>query len=313
MKFLLKLISGLIVMVVLLSAALVAFTWEPDRSVEELAARWAPAPSQFIDVNGQQVHLRDEGPRDDPSPIVLLHGTSASLHTWDGWVAELAQSRRVIRFDLPGFGLTGPNQTGDYRMDTYVAFVMDVMDSLQVPHFVLGGNSLGGAIAWRTAAAHPQRVDKLILVDAGGYPYEPESWPLAFVISQTPLLNQVMEYTLPRSAVEASVRDVYGDPSKITPELIDRYFDLALRAGNRGALRERFAQNKQDDRSALVKNLQQPTLVLWGSEDHLIPASIAYRFEADLPNGRLVMFEGLGHVPHEEDPITTVAEVNRFL
>ncbi|MBA55393.1 MAG: alpha/beta hydrolase [Pseudomonadales bacterium] len=313
MKFLLKLISGMIVVVLLASAGIVAATWEPDRSVAELSERWAPPPSQFINVNGQQVHLRDEGPRQDPLPIVLLHGTSASLHTWDGWVAELSKTRRVIRFDLLGFGLTGPAADGNYQIDAYVDFVIDVMDALKVDQFVLGGNSLGGSIAWRTASAHPRRGEKLILVDSGGYPFQADSMPIAFVISQTPVLNQIMEYTLPRSAVEASVKDVYGDPSLVTAELVDRYFDLSLREGNRGALRERFAQLEYTDHSDLVRNLQQPTLVLWGSEDHLIPTSIAKRFEEDLPNGKLVMFDGLGHVPHEENPASTVAEVIRFL
>ena len=313
MKFLLKLISGVIVIVLLASAGMVAATWEPDRSVAELSERWAPPPSQFINVNGQQVHLRDEGPREDPLPIVLLHGTSASLHTWDGWVAELSKTRRVIRFDLLGFGLTGPAADGDYQIEAYVDFVIDVMDAIKVDQFILGGNSLGGSIAWRTASAHPQRVEKLILVDSGGYPFKADSMPIAFVISQTPVLNQIMEYTLPRSAVEASVKDVYGDPSLVTTELVDRYFDLALREGNRGALRERFAQLEYADHSDLVRNLRQPTLVLWGSEDHLIPTSIAKRFEADLPHGKLVMFDGLGHVPHEENPTSTVAEVIRFL
>ena len=297
--FLIKLITGLIAVVLLLSAGMVAATWEPDRSVEELRERWAPPPSQFIEVGGQLVHLRDEGPRQDTTPIVLLHGTSASLHTWDGWVAELSQTRRVIRFDLPGFGLTGPAADGNYSLAAYVDFVIDVMDTLGIERFVLAGNSLGGSIAWRTTAAHPQRIEKLILVDSGGYPFEAESMPLAFVISQTPLLNRIMEFTLPRSAVESSVRDVYGDPSRVTPELVDRYFDLSLREGNRGALRERFAQLEYQDQSALVQTIQQPTLVIWGAQDRLIPPSIARRFEQDLPNGQLVMFAELGHVPHE--------------
>ena len=92
----------------LLIAAVVAATWAPDRPVQELKARWAPSPSVSLDVAGMQIHVRDEGPRDDPSPIVLIHGTSASLHTWEGWAQALKGRRRVIRFDLPGFGLTGP-------------------------------------------------------------------------------------------------------------------------------------------------------------------------------------------------------------
>lgn len=313
MKFLLKLITGLIVIVLLATASMVAATWQPDRSVAELSERWAPTPSQFISVNGQQVHLRDEGPKDDPTPIVLLHGTSASLHTWDGWSEKLSQSRRVIRFDLPGFGLTGPAANGDYHMDAYVHFVKSVLGNIGVKRCVLAGNSLGGSIAWRTTVAHPQLVEKLILVDSGGYPYKPESTPVAFVIAQIPVLNELMEWTLPRSAVESSVLNVYGDPSRVNDELVDRYFELTLREGNRAALRERFAQLEYTDQSGLVQTIQQPTLVLWGSEDHLIPTSIAKKFEQDLPNGKLIMFDGLGHVPHEEDPTTTLAAVEGFL
>src|SRR5687768_5016055 len=97
----------------------IILTWAPDQPVAELRSRWAPPPSRFIEVDGLQVHLRDEGPHDDPEPIVLLHGTSASLHTWEGWAQALRGTRRVIRFDLPGFGLTGPNAQNDYSMAAY--------------------------------------------------------------------------------------------------------------------------------------------------------------------------------------------------
>ena len=118
-------------------------------------ARWAPPPSQFVSIGPLLVHMRDEGPRDDPMPIVLLHGTSDSLHTWDGWTRVLRQQRRVIRFDLPGFGLTGPNAAGDYSMAVYVRLVLALLDQLGVQRFVIGGNSLGGEVAWATAHAAP--------------------------------------------------------------------------------------------------------------------------------------------------------------
>ena len=131
---------------VLLVAA-VAVSWAPDRSVAQLSARWAPPPSQFIALQGMQVHVRDQGPRDDAEPIVLIHGTSASLHTWEGWVASLKGTRRVISMDLPAFGLTGPAPDGDYSIERYVAFVLALMDRLGVRQAVLVGNSLGGEIA----------------------------------------------------------------------------------------------------------------------------------------------------------------------
>jgi pimeloyl-ACP methyl ester carboxylesterase len=94
-----------------------------------------------------RVHVRDEGPREDPRPIVLLHGTSSSLHTWNGWAQALRSERRVIRFDLPGFGLTGPAPDGDYAIDHYVAFMRQMLDHYGIEHCVLVGNSFGGWIA----------------------------------------------------------------------------------------------------------------------------------------------------------------------
>lgn len=294
-------------------AIFVAATWAPDRSVEELSPRWAPPPSRFLDVDGLRVHLRDEGPKTDPVPIVLLHGTSASLHTWDGWAAELTPTRRVIRFDLPGFGLTGPSADGRYTIASYVEFVTHVVDALGVQRFVLAGNSLGGNIAWAVAVQHPSRVDKLILVDAGGYPNPEASLPLAFRIVKTPGLNKLSLLILPRSVVESSVRNVYGDPSRVTPELVDRYYELALRAGNRAAVAERFRQVRHGDDADTIKTITTPTLILWGAEDRLVPPIHAESFHRDIPGSKLVIFEGLGHVPHEEDAAATVAEVKGFV
>lgn len=294
----------------------IAATWAPDQPVEALKPRWAQPPSQFIAVDGLQVHLRDEGPRDDPVPIVLLHGTSASLHTWDGWAGALRGQRRVIRFDLPGFGLTGPNAQNDYSTEAYVRFVRGVLDHLGVLRFAIAGNSLGGQVAWSVAAAMPQRVDRLILVDASGYPpesiTEPVSVPLGFRIARTPGLRLLAEYTLPRGVVQASLRNVYGDPSRVTPELVDLYVAMTLRAGNRHALARRLEQGYTGDVARLAA-ITAPTLVLWGSRDRLTPQEFGPRFARDIAGAKLVVLEGLGHVPHEEDPARSVAEVKRFL
>jgi pimeloyl-ACP methyl ester carboxylesterase len=308
-----KWIVRLFAVVLLLVAAAVALSYEADRPVDSLVARWAPAPSRFVELQGMRAHLRDEGPRDDPLPIVLLHGTGASLHTWDGWAAALRGERRVIRVDLPGFGLTGPSPSRDYRRDSDAHFVLALMDRLQVQRFVIGGNSLGGEVAWRTAAVAPQRVDRLILVDAAGYAFESASVPLGFRIARTPVLNKVMEWTLPRGFVTTSVRNVYGDPSRVTPALVDRYFELTLREGNRRALVDRLQQHERGADAQRIATLKQPTLILWGGRDALIPPASAKRFEADIAGSTLVMFDELGHVPQEEDPERTVAPVKAFL
>lgn len=312
MKLTLRILGVLLIACCVFVVAGILATWAPDRPVSALAVRWAQVPSQFIEVHGMQVHVRDEGPRDDALPIVLIHGTSASLHTWDGWAQHLSRQRRVIRFDLPAFGLTGPHPENDYSIAAYVRLVVAVADKLGVKKFVLAGNSLGGQVAWSTAAAHPERVAKLVLIDAAGYAFQPTSVPIGFMIARMPGVRVLMERVLPRGVVDSSVRNVYGDPSKVTPELVDRYYELTLRAGNRKALAYRMDQKLSGDEAA-IKNLKVPTLILWGAKDRLIPMDSAQRFAADIQSSKLVVFDALGHVPHEEDAAKTVDVFKAFL
>jgi pimeloyl-ACP methyl ester carboxylesterase len=313
LKRALKVLGWACGLLLLAAVALAAAHWQPDRGVEELAARWAQPPSRFLEVAGMRVHLRDEGPRDDPAPIVLLHGTASSLHTWDGWAAALAPARRVIRYDMPAFGLTGPEPRGDYTIEGYVRVLVAVLDHLGVARCVLAGNSLGGYIAWAAAVLHPGRIERLVLVDAGGYPYRSTSVPIAFRLARLPVIGPLTTPLLPRRIVESSVRNVFGDPSKVTPELVDRYFDMATRAGNRQALVERFRQTQPGALAQRVPELKLPTLILWGARDRLIPPEQGERFHREIAGSTLVVYDDLGHVPQEEDPARTAAAVARFL
>jgi pimeloyl-ACP methyl ester carboxylesterase len=308
--------------VCILGAAGIALSWAPDVPASSLRARWAQPPSKFIDVQGLSVHVRDEGPASDPQPLVLLHGTSASLHTWDGWAQVLAQQRRVIRMDLPGFGLTGPHHgrlkaakgVDDYSTTMDAHFVLATLDALGVKEpVVLGGNSLGGQIAWEVALLAPQRVARLVLVDALGYAFTPESVPLGFRLAAIPLLNPITHNALPRATVAASVRNVYGDPNKVTQALIDRYHDLALVQGNRRALGLRMKEQRLPPAPERITQVKQPTLILWGGQDRLVPPVNAQRFANDIEGSQLLMFPNLGHVPHEEDAQTTVQAVLAFI
>lgn len=295
-------------------AAGLALSWAPDRSVDSLKARWAAAPSQFISLQGMQVHLRDEGPRDDPEPIVLIHGTSASLHTWDGWTEALKAQRRVIRMDLPGFGLTGPAADDDYRMGRYADFMVALLDALGVRRAVLAGNSLGGGIAWHTAVRHPERVSRLVLVDATGYPLQSTSVPLGFRLAQIDALQPLMRQLLPRRMIESSVRNVYAQTDKVTPELVDRYYELTLREGNRQSLAQRLKLREADAQSAgQIPSIVQPTLILWGAQDRLIPEPSGQRFHQDIRGSQYVVLDGVGHVPQEEAPERSVRELLKFL
>ena len=262
-------IIGLLLM---FSALGLSLSRAPDRPVQTLVARWAPPPSDFFDIKGMVVHLRDEGPRDDPVPILLLHGTAASLHTWEGWVRDLKSERRVISLDLPGFGLTGPfsgsyagNHTGsdggsdgaaDYGGDAYARFVLDLMAHMKIDRAVIAGNSLGGEIAWRVTTLAPQRVSSLVLVDASGLAVQPQSVPIGFVVARTPVLSRIGEWVLPRALVAQGLADAYGDPAKVTSDLVDRYFELTLREGNRHALSQRLRQMQAGADSSRVDSIK---------------------------------------------------------
>jgi pimeloyl-ACP methyl ester carboxylesterase len=289
-----------------------AFT-EPDRPVQELTERWAKHPSQFISLSGMQVHFRDEGPKEDPLPIILLHGTSASLHTWNGWTEVLADHHRVIRFDMQGFGLTGPHPDGKYGIEDYADTLVMLMDKMDIDTAIVAGNSLGGYVAWSAAVLYPERVAKLVLVDSSGYPFKSDSVPIGFRIYRSELLKSLFGNILPRSMIKSSLENVYGNPDKISEYLIDRYFALTTREGNREALAKRFVDTKAGQLADRIAELTQPTLIMWGEQDRLIPISVGQRFHREIVNSQFISFSDLGHVPQEEDPLATVNAVEKFL
>ncbi|MCP9768550.1 alpha/beta hydrolase [Lacihabitans sp. LS3-19] len=297
--------------------ALIITFWKNDLSVDYLKSKYANEESEFMPINGIQVHFRDQGLASDSLPLVLIHGTAASLHTWEPWVSELKETKRIITFDLPAYGLTGPNANHDYSQKAYVEMLDSLLIKLKKNRCILGGNSLGGSVSWNYAIEHPEKIEKLILVDAGGYPLKSTSVPLAFKLAKIPILSNLLEYITPRAMVESSVKNVYFDPSKVSNELIDRYYELTLREGNREAFKERLASTKntasKNNTSELIKTIKVPTLILWGDGDQLIPVESAYKFHDDLPNDTLVILKNLGHVPMEEDPKASVKAVKEFI
>jgi pimeloyl-ACP methyl ester carboxylesterase len=284
-----------------------------DIPLNELKIKYANSSSSFIAVNGMDVHFRDEGLQTDTIPIVLIHGTGASLHTFNAWSDRLKKSHRIIRMDLPAYGLTGPFPDGNYTMAHYTTFLKDFLTALNIKQCVLAGNSLGGAIAWNFTLEQPSMVTKLILIDASGYPIASKSVPIAFSLAKIPVINKLLSFITPRFLVRASVENVYFDSSKVTDLVVERYFNLTLRAGNRKAFVDRLKTPKDTSTYNNIKYIQQPTLILWGSQDLLIPVENAYKFQEDLPNNTLVILENTGHTPMEESPLESLAPVLNFL
>lgn len=313
MKLVAKTVKVVVLVLLLMLTLSVVFFGYTDKPLAELNEKYATAPSAFLTVDGMEVHYRDEGNKTDSLPLLLIHGTGSSLHTFDSWTVELKKEKRVIRMDLPAFGLTGPFPDRVYSIDHYVAFVNQFLKALGIQQCIIGGNSLGGEIAWNFTVQHPEKVQKLILIDAAGYPLQSQSVPIGFKIARTPVLNKMMTFLTPKWMVASSLKNVYADPSKVNDALVNRFFDLTLRAGNRQALVDRMNFVPDTSKLSLIKNIQQPTLILWGEQDLLIPVQNAFRFQNDLPNNTLVLIKNSGHCPMEESPQETLIPLLNFL
>lgn len=281
----------------------------PDKGRAELEARYASPPSEFVEVVGVRLHLRDTGPRDAPA-LLLIHGFATSLHTWEDIARGLEASYRVIRLDLPGFGLTGPDPSGDYSDERAGTILLALLDRLGVDRADVVGSSMGGRIAWNLASAHPQRVRRLVLMAPDGFaspgrPYD--------AVPRKPLIAYVLPYVLPERLLRKMLRSTYGDPGRLTEDTIARTRDMLLAPGVRPAILERMADNVLSPPEARLRRITAPTLLLWGDADRAIPIAHAADYLRELPQARLETLHGIGHVPMEEAPAATVAALRAFL
>jgi pimeloyl-ACP methyl ester carboxylesterase len=312
-----RIFQGVGLLIVLALVVIAVSVVRFDKTKDELAAKYAGAPSQFIELpSGAVAHVRDQGNAQGPA-LVLIHGSNASLHTWEPWVALLGAKYRIVTMDMPGHGLTGAVPGDDYSRAGMVAFTHQVLQKLGLAHYAIGGNSMGGGVAAQYAEDYPGEVTALILVDAAGLPRERqpgEKIPLGFRIAQIPVLNKIMLYVSPRSIFAEGVRKVFVDQSKVTDEMIDRYYDLNLYDGNRRATGIRF-RNPSTDQAVAEKlgQIRAPVLVLWGEKDGLIPVANAYEFQKRISGAKVVVYPDVGHIPMEEAPERSAADVDGFL
>ena len=289
--------------------ALGAWLWTPDRDRASLESRWLAAPTDLVVLAGTRLHVRDEGPRDAPA-VLLLHGFGASLHTWDAWAERLRADRRVLRIDLPGHGLSGPDASGDYSDARSHALIDALLDARGVSRATLVGHSIGGRIAWRYAGRAPHRVERLVLVAPDGFASPGFEYGRA---AEVPPTAVAMRWALPRALLRGALEPAYADPAVLTDALLERYHALMLAPGNRDALIARMRQTVLEDPVPTLRRLPMPVLLLWGERDAMIPVANADDYLAALPRGRLVRLPGVGHVPQEEAPDASAAAVRAFL
>jgi pimeloyl-ACP methyl ester carboxylesterase len=296
------------VFLAILFGTAVAWLYTPDKRRVDLEAVYARPPSQFIEIAGIRLHLRDTGPR-SAHALIFLHGFGSSLQTWDDWAHDLEADHRVIRYDLPGFGLTGADPTGDYSDGRSIAVLSALMDLLGLPRASVVGNSMGGRIAWTFAALNPNRTVKLVLVSPDGFASPGLDYGAT---SKAPVMIRALPYVLPTSLLRDSLAPAFANMDMMTDVLFTRYRDMMLAPGVRQAIVDRMNQMVLVDPVPLLKAIQAPTLVMWGEKDGMIPFANSADYLRALPNATLAALPGVGHIPQEEAP-TTVTIVREFL
>lgn len=289
----------------------------PDTDRAAMIAKYGGANAQFAaGPAGQIIHYRDRG-RPDAAPMILLHGSNSSLQTWEPLIDRLGERYRIVTLDLPGHGLTGATPDRDYSADGMIAAVDVVAAELGLDHFILGGNSMGGWVAWRYALARPGRVDALLLIDAAGMPLrageEPPPSNIGFRILQYRLGRWLASQITPRALVEQSLRASVARQEIVDDAMIDRYWELLRFPGNRDATSRRAKLDREPAMADRIGEIEAPTLILFGAEDSLINPSAAKTFHERIAGSEVVLLDGIGHLPMEEAPDRTAAAIADFL
>ena len=289
----------------------------PDIPYATLEAKYSvndPA-SHFVDLpGGYHVHYQDEGSPELPV-LVLLHGFGDSYTSWEGWVPELKARRRVITLDFPGHGLTRSPEGTVLSTDLLADYVDSFAATLKLPKFAVAGNSMGGAVAWQLAVRHPDRINALILVDAGGFPNEkpPAEVPLAFKILRYPIGRTFLQHIDNRFLIREGLRTDVFNKALITPAFVDRWAEFQRAPGHRAILMSVNLGGQTPDLVAKLGTIKVPTLILWGEADVLVEPASARKFAAAIPGSKVITYPQVGHLPQIEIPARSAAAVAEFL
>ncbi len=274
----------------------------------EMLKKYTSKASRFMMVEDCLLHYRVEGAG---QPLLLLHGAFSSLHTFDSWAKKLKQDYQVIRLDLPGFGLSSAFPDKILSIAKFLKLIRRFLQRLELDKVSLVGSSLGGWLSWEFALKYKTQVNNLVLIGAAGF-VKTDNIPLPIKMMRTPFVDKIVRYAVRKQTLEVFLKEVFVDTSKVTPKMVDRYFELFTYKDNQASF-FRLVNSNFKDRTKRLKEIEHPTLIIWGEQDKWVPVEDAYEFQERIPRAELVIYEDLGHLPFEEAPSSTLKDLKEFL
>ena len=311
-KFLIKIAIALILGIVLLFYSMIKLDirYPSDISKESIEAKYLLESSDFIEIDGVNIHFAIDGTGPD---LLLLHANYANLIDWNPWVDQLKKHFRVIRIDIPGHGLTEADPSNDYSMQRTVFLLENFLNELEIDTLSIAGASLGGTTSLHYASQNPEKIDNLILVSPGALNprvrgrTEPVTLPKPF---------EIIAYITPKIITETLLKGGFGDPNNVTDQLIKRWHDLLLREGQRDAQIARVNQYVSGDIDQVLSEVRAPALIMWGKKNNVVPVDLAYEMKDMMKNSsriEMIIYETGGHQLVQELGLQTGEDALKYL
>lgn len=290
------------------SAGLESLWSNRNLPVETVDARYSSDTSRFIHIDGVRLHVRDEG---TGPPMLLIHSEFSNLIDWDPWVAAFNRDFRVIRFDLPAHGLTGPDPSGDYSLERTVSLTRKLIDALGLEKPVLIGAGAGGTVAVEYATDYPGQVDSLILLSPDGMTTD----TLARLRDPEPAALHILQWVMPRTLVRLILASAWGKEPGPDDGLVTRWHTLWLRDGQREAQLQWLDQYRPDGIRNRFRDIHAPGLLLWGDADEWNRPPRPDELDRLLTrqNWHTIVYAGKGHLLVEEADDRLLNDVGTWL
>lgn len=272
-----------------------------DLPLETVKHNYSDEESEFILIDGVDIHYKDEG---DGTPLVLVHSLDTTLMDWDGWIEHLQEDFRIIRLDLPGFGLSDCPDEFDFQKDSYIYFLKKFIAALRLENVIVGGVAWGADLAWHYATLSPYLIDKLVLINPSDHPnYHP---PFYQNMSKHPLGSWIYRWSASKRIIKKRAKKWFQNQEALNEEMLERFQDMLLREDNRKAF-IKINKSSQKNRYERLSSLEIPTFLMCSDALGKNP------MEKHLPNVTTIYYKNARIYPMIELPEQSAKDVLAFL